>query len=455
MEFSEADVNMALGILTENLIEVPTQDELAEFMDFINYNERINLASLNKKNLRKKCSETGILHGSQQTHQCGDANSAGAQHKANYAFYLQENLWKPTTSSSQKVEVSKKKRKQTPLAVINESGEVQTEHESPLVKKTKKEKQTELTTQATSTPSQQDTVVNQEIKQTIEASSQQGVSIEQSIHPNAPCKEFAPTHEKIQVYERRNKDGTHKESTSFETPSSTQGELPTLNSEIQHLISQISSSTNQTLESDSQELPTSSDMVQETVLTTQDQNLVVERLHAGVHLDDTNTNTGISSIFTEDPVVVPNAPSCPNQPSHIEQLPLAGTTPSKTLAEIALTIKGRSSIANDFGLGEAINNEDNAPKKMNISEGLPRRVICREPHFHHLQLLSPLMPGQRQPRALSAGQNQNSGMLDYTWDQLTSMSQQAAQATDDPLLIGQQAAQAADHQSRSSRGPVL
>ena len=35
---------------------MPTQQELAEFMDFINYSERINLASLKKKHLRREWS---------------------------------------------------------------------------------------------------------------------------------------------------------------------------------------------------------------------------------------------------------------------------------------------------------------------------------------------------------------------------------------------------------------
>ncbi|XP_074359054.1 uncharacterized protein LOC141698283 [Apium graveolens] len=56
VEFNEQDVNAALGFLTVNLVDVPTQDELAEFMDFINYGGRINLASLNRTNLRKEWS---------------------------------------------------------------------------------------------------------------------------------------------------------------------------------------------------------------------------------------------------------------------------------------------------------------------------------------------------------------------------------------------------------------
>ena len=54
VEFTENDVNLALGIPTDNLTEVPTQQELAEFIEFINYSERINLSSLNKKHLRRE-----------------------------------------------------------------------------------------------------------------------------------------------------------------------------------------------------------------------------------------------------------------------------------------------------------------------------------------------------------------------------------------------------------------
>ena len=64
------------------------------------------------------------------------------------------------------------------------------------------------------------------------------MSIEKSIHPNAPCKESAqPAHEAIQVYGSRNKDGTHSEGTSFEAPSSIHGELPTLTAKQHSLIS--------------------------------------------------------------------------------------------------------------------------------------------------------------------------------------------------------------------------
>ena len=108
------------------------------------------------------------------------------------------------------------------------------------------------------------------------------------------------------------------------------------------------------------------------MITTQELHPVGERLHSRVDLEDTNTNTGVSSVFTEDPVVVTNAPSCANQPSQVErfegstlegelsesspiqlEVPLEGTTSLKSLAEIALTIEARSSISNDPAMGEA------------------------------------------------------------------------------------------------------
>ena len=69
------------------------------------------------------------------------------------------------------------------------------------------------------------------------------------------------------------------------------------------------------LESDSQVQTNSSDLVQETLLTTQTPPSDGERLLAGVDLDDTITNIGDSSVFTEDPMVTLDAPSCANQSS--------------------------------------------------------------------------------------------------------------------------------------------
>ena len=56
VEILEDDVNKALGIPTDKLVEAPTQDELYEFMNFINYHEKINLSSMNKKHLGREWS---------------------------------------------------------------------------------------------------------------------------------------------------------------------------------------------------------------------------------------------------------------------------------------------------------------------------------------------------------------------------------------------------------------
>ncbi|KAL8120745.1 hypothetical protein AgCh_017793 [Apium graveolens] len=51
VEFITNDINKALGISADNMVEAPTTQKLVEFMDFINYSEKIDLARLNKKNL--------------------------------------------------------------------------------------------------------------------------------------------------------------------------------------------------------------------------------------------------------------------------------------------------------------------------------------------------------------------------------------------------------------------
>ncbi|KAL8088154.1 hypothetical protein AgCh_038070 [Apium graveolens] len=221
VEILEDDVNKALGIPTDKLVEAPTQDELCEFMEFINYSERINLVNMNKKYLRREWSF--LFDSVIKAFTCrksGFDNISSVVQKLVYSMALNKHInahpqepsyvelvpskpveaRKPTTPSSQKDEVSKKKRKGVTLTVITESGEDQHETESPLVKRSKKSKKTELTTQVTSVSSQQGAFVKIGTKQTLDTSSQQGVSIEKSIHPNAPCTESAqPAPEAIQV----------------------------------------------------------------------------------------------------------------------------------------------------------------------------------------------------------------------------------------------------------------
>ena len=108
------------------------------------------------------------------------------------------------------------------------------------------------------------------------------------------------------------------------------------------------------------------------MLTTQTLQSDGERLLAGVDLDDTIKTMGDSLVFTEDPMEIINAPSCANQSSHTVrfegstpegelsksstiqlEVPALGTTPLKTLAEIALTEDVSIIIANDPAMGEA------------------------------------------------------------------------------------------------------
>ncbi|KAL8117931.1 hypothetical protein AgCh_015718 [Apium graveolens] len=80
-----------------------------------------------------------------------------------------------------------------------------------------------------------------------------------------------------------------------------------------------------------------SDLVQETLLTTQTLQSDSERLLAGVDLDDTIKTMGDSSVFTEDPMDVTNVPSCANQPSQADredyQTILGSNTKALTLGE--------------------------------------------------------------------------------------------------------------------------
>ncbi|KAL8087955.1 hypothetical protein AgCh_037919 [Apium graveolens] len=220
VKFSEDDVNVALGIPTENLVEVSTPDELADFMNFINNSERINLSSLNKKFFRRECSflfdsivraftcrKTGydnissvvqklvfsmahnkhlkfvmpalnhkvhdihMLNGIDRT-KIGNfkqvskvlfgslinKNKVPGPSQADTLPSIPLEARKPTTSSSQKAEVSKKKRKHATFKVVTESGDDNTELESHLVGKPKKAKKNELATEVTSAPSQHDAV---------------------------------------------------------------------------------------------------------------------------------------------------------------------------------------------------------------------------------------------------------------------------------------------------------
>ena len=54
--FNSADVNEALGLPNEGLVSPPSDDEIRTFLTFINYNDKVDLARLNKKHLRREWS---------------------------------------------------------------------------------------------------------------------------------------------------------------------------------------------------------------------------------------------------------------------------------------------------------------------------------------------------------------------------------------------------------------
>ena len=53
ISFNSNDVNNALGLPNEGLVIPPTDDEIRAFLTFINYNDKVDLARLNKKHLRR------------------------------------------------------------------------------------------------------------------------------------------------------------------------------------------------------------------------------------------------------------------------------------------------------------------------------------------------------------------------------------------------------------------
>lgn len=54
--FDAMDMNNALGLATKDFVDVPTSQEITDFMDFINYDDTIDLARINKKHLRREWS---------------------------------------------------------------------------------------------------------------------------------------------------------------------------------------------------------------------------------------------------------------------------------------------------------------------------------------------------------------------------------------------------------------
>lgn len=54
--FDAMDMNNALGLPTKDFVDVPTSQEITDFMDFINYDDTIDLARITKKHLRREWS---------------------------------------------------------------------------------------------------------------------------------------------------------------------------------------------------------------------------------------------------------------------------------------------------------------------------------------------------------------------------------------------------------------
>ncbi|KAK1399488.1 hypothetical protein POM88_009351 [Heracleum sosnowskyi] len=220
----------------------------------------------------------------------------------------------PSASISQKVDVTKKKKKRT-LAIIHESVELASEiPESPLTRPKKKSKSV-----ATTASSQQDSDVEKGVHLLLSMASQQVMGIEKSSLPTASCNESAQGQD-LTLDPRSDKgDQTLSgEHINVETPPISQGELPksnlnptSLSDSSTKISSEQESHSHDNLALDQSQSspviePTSSDMVLDTVLTTQDPHSVGQGMHAEAYPNDTNTNMEDSPVFTGDSV--PNSP---------------------------------------------------------------------------------------------------------------------------------------------------
>ena len=221
----------------------------------------------------------------------------------------------PSASGSQKSEVTKKKMKnKEPLVTINECLDetVQSEEtKSTLSRLLPRKKKQKTKIGNLSSLSQQGGEIIKGANLLLEAFSQQNVSIEKNLLPNAPCKESAPLQGHSLEGERRQLEAhtMSGEHISFETPLSSQGELPKIHS----TTTTLSESTNLNIylatedhTSGSQDLqhqdilldvPTSSDTLHDTMLTTQDLHQDVEGLHVGADPDDNTTNLRVPEVL--------------------------------------------------------------------------------------------------------------------------------------------------------------
>ncbi|KAK1376045.1 hypothetical protein POM88_032238 [Heracleum sosnowskyi] len=221
----------------------------------------------------------------------------------------------PRASVSQKTDVTKKKTKKRPLQVIQETIELESENpESPLTRQSKKSK-----SKPTTGSSQQDSDVEKRVHLLLSMASQQVIGIEKSSLPTTICTESAQDQE-LTLDPRRNKDADtlSGEHITLETPPISQGELLKFNPHHTSLPESTSNISSQQIshshdfseidqsQSNTVIEPTSSDMVHDTVLTTQEPHLVGQGMHAGAYPNDTNTNMEDSPVFTGDSM--PNSP---------------------------------------------------------------------------------------------------------------------------------------------------
>ncbi|KAK1404414.1 hypothetical protein POM88_004019 [Heracleum sosnowskyi] len=221
----------------------------------------------------------------------------------------------PSASISQKVDVTKKKSKKRALAVINDSVEIGSEDPESLLTRQRKKSKSKPTTES----SQQDSDVEKGVHLLLSMASQQVIGIEKSSLPTTTCTESAQDQE-LTLDPRSDKadDTQSGEHITVETPPISQGELPksslnptSLSDSSIKISSEQESHSNDNLAFDQSQFshviePFSSDMVHDTVLTTQEPHLVGQGMHAGAYPNDTNTNMEDSPVFTGDSV--PNSP---------------------------------------------------------------------------------------------------------------------------------------------------
>ena len=206
---------------------------------------------------------------------------------------------KPTTSSSQKGDVSKKKKKRN-LSVLEENIEIECEEPvSPLTRPKKKKSKTK----ATSVSSQKDSDLIKEGVDLLLSIASQKVTENENVNVESTQNQ-EPT---LDSGEQQGGPTLSGEHIQIEIPSISQGELPKSISEHTTLSeSNISLNRDSHLGDDSTFDQSQSTSVIEPLssdlLTTQDLKSVGQELHAGAYSNDTNKNMEASPVLTGDSV---------------------------------------------------------------------------------------------------------------------------------------------------------